>query len=44
MAGWLDELDPTDEHQAKRADELRLLRQLHTQARRAMRKRDASAG
>jgi len=44
MAGWLDELDPADERRAERADELRLLRQLHAQVRRAVGKRDASAG
>jgi hypothetical protein len=44
MAGWLDELDPADERRAERADESRLLRQLHAQVRRAVGKRDASRG
>jgi len=44
MAGWLDELDPADARRAERADELRLLRQLHAQVRRAVGNRDASAG
>jgi len=44
VAGRLDELDRADDRRAERACKLRLLPQLHTQARRALGTHDTSTG